>query len=47
MIVLQGGEVALDAPPDEVMNEDSIRRFFSFDARVANVGGRMWVVPRM
>lgn len=45
MIVMQNGAVALDAAPREVMNAETMRRFFAFDARTVDAGGRVWVVP--
>ncbi|HLJ73003.1 MAG TPA: ABC transporter ATP-binding protein [Thermoanaerobaculia bacterium] len=41
MLVMQRGALAFDAPPDELMRADVVRRLFGFEARV--VEG--WIVP--
>jgi iron complex transport system ATP-binding protein len=41
MLVMQGGALAFDAPPAELMRPEVVRRLFGFEARV--VEG--WIVP--
>jgi len=47
MLVMQGGSIAVDAPPAEVMREEIVRRFFDFHAAEVMAGGRTWMVPRV
>ncbi|HEX2059164.1 MAG TPA: ABC transporter ATP-binding protein [Thermoanaerobaculia bacterium] len=46
MLVMQRGELALDAPPPAVMTEEVMRTLFAFDAETVASGGRTWIVPR-
>lgn len=47
MLVMQRGELALDAPPREVMQAGVMRELFGFEAETVTSGGRSWVVPRV
>ena len=47
MLVMQRGELALDAPPSEVMQPERIRELFGFDAEAVQTNGRAWLVPRV
>ena len=46
MLVLQGGTLALDAPPAQIMTAEVMRTLFGFDAETVASGGRTWIVPR-
>jgi len=46
MLVMEGGVLALDAPPADVMRAEAMKRFFGVDAAVVESGGRTWIVPR-
>jgi iron complex transport system ATP-binding protein len=46
MLVMQGGTLALDAAPRDVMRPAVMRQFFGFDAETISSGGRTWIVPR-
>jgi ABC-type cobalamin/Fe3+-siderophores transport system ATPase subunit len=46
MLVMQGGALALDAPPSEVMTAAVMRTLFGFDAETVVTGARTWIVPR-
>ncbi len=45
-IVMREGHIVADGPPVEVFNELLLREQFGLDARVIEVEGRHWVVPR-
>lgn len=45
MLVMQNGELALDATPREVMTPDVMETLFGFTADTVVSGGRTWVVP--
>ena len=47
MLVMQRGSLALDAPPGEVMRPEVMRALFGFEANVASIDGRAWIVPRV
>jgi ABC-type cobalamin/Fe3+-siderophores transport system ATPase subunit len=46
MLILQGGTLALDAAPSEVMTGEVMRTLFGFEAETVAAGGRTWIVPR-
>jgi ABC-type cobalamin/Fe3+-siderophores transport system ATPase subunit len=46
MLVMQGGALALDAPPSAVMTAEVMRTLFGFDAETVASRGRVWIVPR-
>ena len=46
IVVMDHGAIAADLTPGELMQPDVVRRYFGFDAQVANVNGRPWLVPR-
>jgi len=45
MLVMRGGELAMDAAPREVMTPAVMRSLFDFDARTVSAGDRTWIVP--
>ncbi|MEO8216571.1 MAG: ABC transporter ATP-binding protein [Acidobacteriota bacterium] len=47
MMVMNGGSLVLDAAPEEVMNPEVMRRYFSFNGRAvpSGSGQRTWIVP--
>jgi iron complex transport system ATP-binding protein len=45
-IVMREGRIVADGRPAEVLNEPLLREHFGLDARVVEVDGRRWVVPR-
>ena len=45
MLVMQRGNLALDATPAEVMTREVMRSLFGFDAETVSAGGRTWMVP--
>jgi ABC-type cobalamin/Fe3+-siderophores transport system ATPase subunit len=45
ILVMQEGELALDAKPHEVMRPDVVRRLFGLDAETVVAGDRTWIVP--
>ncbi|HEY0158958.1 MAG TPA: ABC transporter ATP-binding protein [Thermoanaerobaculia bacterium] len=47
MLVMQGGALALDAPPSAVMTPAVMRTHFGFEAETLTSGGRTWIVPRL
>lgn len=48
MIVLEKGNVVLDAQPDEVLRPEVMERHFAYGAeRVVSADGRAWIVPRV
>lgn len=47
MLVMQGGALALDAAPSEVMRGEVMRSLFGFEAETVALGGKTWVVPRV
>jgi iron complex transport system ATP-binding protein len=47
MIVMQDGTIVEDGTPGDVLQPDTIRRHFGFDAQTVASGGRQWVVPHV
>ena len=47
MLVMQGGALALDAAPSEVMRGEVMRSLFGFEAETVALGGKTWVVPKV
>ncbi len=47
MLVMQGGTLARDASPAEVMQPDVVRELFGFEAEPVSMNGRFWLVPRV
>ena len=47
MLVMQGGTLALDASPREVMQPHVMQQFFGFDAETVTSRDRTWIVPRV
>ncbi|HEY0593521.1 MAG TPA: ABC transporter ATP-binding protein [Thermoanaerobaculia bacterium] len=45
-LVMHDGRIVADGPPAEVFTEPLLREHFGLDARVVEVEGRRWVVPR-
>lgn len=46
LVVLSGGQVVASGPPDEVVTEDLLRRYFHIHARIRmDEGGRLEIVP--
>ncbi len=46
IIVMESGAVAADLPPSELMQPDTVRRLFGFDAAAVTVNGKAWLVPK-
>ena len=46
MIVMHHGRVVLDGTPADVMQPGTMQRYFGFDARSVDAGGRTWILPR-
>lgn len=46
IVVMDGGSIAADLPPAELMRPDVVRRLFGFEADSVVVNGRPWLVPR-
>lgn len=46
MLVMDGGALAMDAKPADVMRPEVMQRFFALDAAAVETGGRTWIVPR-
>jgi iron-chelate-transporting ATPase len=47
VIVMHGGSVAADVPPEKFADPDLIRSLFGFEANEVTVGDRKWLVPRV
>ncbi len=47
MLVMQGGALALDAAPSDVMRAEVMRTMFGFEAETVASGGKTWVVPHV
>jgi ABC-type cobalamin/Fe3+-siderophores transport system ATPase subunit len=47
MLVMQGGRLALDAAPAEVMQPERMKALFGFEGVAVEAGGRRWIVPRV
>jgi ABC-type cobalamin/Fe3+-siderophores transport system ATPase subunit len=45
MIVMHRGAAVVDAPPADVLQAETMRRYFGFDGRAVDAGGRTWIVP--
>jgi iron complex transport system ATP-binding protein len=47
MLVMQEGELVLDAPPREVMRTEVLRELFGLASHAVEVDGRAWIVPNV
>ena len=47
MLVMQGGALAADGSPSEIMEPLRIRELFGFEANAVESGGKRWLVPRL
>jgi iron complex transport system ATP-binding protein len=47
VIVMDKGSIAADLTPAELMNPETVRRYFGFEAEMVTVHGKPWLVPRL
>jgi ABC-type cobalamin/Fe3+-siderophores transport system ATPase subunit len=47
IIVMDDGAVAADLAPAELMQPETVKRLFGFDAAAVSVNGKPWLVPRV
>jgi ABC-type cobalamin/Fe3+-siderophores transport system ATPase subunit len=47
IIVMDDGAVAADLAPEELMQPETVKRLFGFDAAAVSVNGKPWLVPRV
>jgi iron complex transport system ATP-binding protein len=45
VVVMREGAIAADLTPEQMMQPDTVRDLFGFDAQTIRVGSRTWIVP--
>ncbi|HUP50625.1 MAG TPA: ABC transporter ATP-binding protein [Thermoanaerobaculia bacterium] len=47
VVVMRGGRIAADVPPQEIMRPELVRDLFGLEAHAVTTGERTWIVPAL